>query len=120
MERDITEAEFLDMLQCGQRRFHKICVEAGNFHGFDFSNITINECIFSVDFSGSNFENSTLMNSNLKTCDFSNCVFKDAVLVGNSLDGAEFKGAIIDRITFSENTFHSITITEYHLADMIV
>jgi hypothetical protein len=52
MARDITEAEFLDMLQCGQRHFHKICVEAGIFHGFDFSNITIDECIFSVVFSG--------------------------------------------------------------------
>lgn len=120
MERDVTEAEFLDMLQNGHRHFHKICVEAGTYHEFDFSNLIFDECLFSVDFAGSNFENSTLMNSNFKACDFSNCVFKGAVLLGNSLDGAQFKGVIIEGITFLENTYHSIILTERHLIDMII
>ncbi|WP_169089352.1 pentapeptide repeat-containing protein [Paenibacillus sp. PL91] len=76
MERDVTKDEFLDMIQNGQRYFHKICVEVGIYHGVDFSRITFDECFFSVDFAGSNFENSTLMNSNFKTCDFSNCILK--------------------------------------------
>jgi uncharacterized protein YjbI with pentapeptide repeats len=119
MERDVTESEFIEMLQNGQRHFHKICVEAGIYHRFDFSGMTFDECLFSVDFAGSNFENAKILNSNLKSCDFSNCIFKEAVLVSNSLDGAEFKEAFIEGIAFSENTFHSFTLTERHLADMI-
>lgn len=102
MERDVTKVEFVGMLQNGQRHFHKIYVEAGNFHGFDLSDLTFEECIFAVDFTGSNFKNTRLTKSNFKTCNFSNCVFKDAILVGNSLDGAIFKGAYIEGITFFE------------------
>ncbi|MDQ0917027.1 pentapeptide repeat-containing protein [Paenibacillus sp. V4I5] len=120
MERDITEAEFIDMLQNGQRSFHRIYVEAGAYHGFDFSDLTFEVCLFSVDFSGSKFENTRFINSNLKACDFSNCLFTNAILIGNALDGANFKGAIVNGVTFIENTYHSIVLTEHHLTEMIL
>jgi uncharacterized protein YjbI with pentapeptide repeats len=72
MERDVTEAKFI---QNGQRHIHKICVEAGVYRGFDFSGITFDECLISIDFAGSHFKNAKILNSNLKAFDFSNCIF---------------------------------------------
>ncbi|MFC3801983.1 pentapeptide repeat-containing protein [Cohnella sp. GCM10012308] len=120
MDSYVTETEFINMLKEGQRVFNRICVEQGAFKGFDLSGLTFEECLFSVDFSDSKFENTKFTNSNLKTCIFTDCILNKAVFVGNSLEGADFSGAKVEGITFKDNTFHSIMLTESHLAEMIL
>lgn len=120
MDRDITEAKFITMLERGQRVFNRICVEEGALKGVDLSGLTFEECLLSVDFSDSKFENTRFINSNLKTCTFTDCNLNRAVFVGNSLDGTDFSGAKVEGITFKDNTFHAIMLTQSHLAEMIL
>ncbi|MFD2331662.1 pentapeptide repeat-containing protein [Cohnella sp. GCM10020058] len=120
MDKDVTETEFIKMLQKGQRVFNRICVEQGALKGFDISGLTFWECLFSVDFSDSQFKNTKFINSNLKTCIFTDCILNRAVFVGNSFDGTDFSGAKVEGITFKDNTFHAIMLTESHLAEMIL
>ncbi|MFC4104166.1 pentapeptide repeat-containing protein [Paenibacillus xanthanilyticus] len=120
MEREVTEGEFVQLLRQGQRVFNRICIEEGAYRGFDLTNLTFNACILSVDFSGSNFQDTRFIECNLKSCDFSYCNFTRARMQGNALDGAIFKGAHVKGITFSENTYHSVTITESHLSEMLL
>jgi uncharacterized protein YjbI with pentapeptide repeats len=116
----MTESELLDELKNGQKHFHRVCVEQGTFIGYDLSDVTFEESLLSVDFSGSNFNNAKFIDSNLKICNFSNCHFFNAVLDGNLLDGVKFTGAEIRGITFKNNTYHSIVLTHSHLEEMIL
>ncbi|WP_189338170.1 MULTISPECIES: pentapeptide repeat-containing protein [Paenibacillus] len=54
------------------------------------SGLTFEECLFSIDFSGSKFEATRFINSNLKTCIFTNCILNNAIFAGNSLDDTNF------------------------------
>lgn len=119
MDNQVTVEELLEMVNKGQRLFSRICVEDGVLTEFNFSNLSFEECLFSVNFTDANFENTRFINSNLKTCNFSNCNLSNAVFDGNLLDGTEFLGASINEVTFINNTFHSMVLTEAHLAKMI-
>ncbi|WP_420869606.1 pentapeptide repeat-containing protein [Cohnella ginsengisoli] len=114
MDRDVTETEFINMLEKGQRVFNKICVEQGAFKGVDLSGLTFEECLFSVDFSDSKLENTKFINSNLKTCIFTDCILNKAVFVGNYLDGTNFSGAKVEGITFKTIPF-MLTCSRSHI-----
>ncbi|WP_405115704.1 pentapeptide repeat-containing protein [Paenibacillus sp. FSL K6-1217] len=120
MDQDITEMQFIEMLQQGLKVFHRICLEDASLKGWDLSSLTFTECLFSIDFSGSNLESTQFIDCNLKTCFFTNCILTHAVFIGNSLDATDFSGAQLDGITFKDYTYHSIVLTDSHLAEMII
>uniref|UniRef100_UPI00403F085D pentapeptide repeat-containing protein n=1 Tax=Paenibacillus sp. FSL K6-1096 TaxID=2921460 RepID=UPI00403F085D len=112
--------QFIDLLQQGQKVFYKICVEDGSLRERDLSSLTFKECLFSIDFSGSNLESTQFIDCNLKTCLFTKCILTHALFISNSLDTTDFSGAQVNGITFKDNTYHSIVLTESHLAEMII
>jgi uncharacterized protein YjbI with pentapeptide repeats len=119
IENEMSEKQLLDKLQNGNLYFYRIEVNDGSLLNMDLKNVIFDECILSIDFTGSNLTNANFTNSNLKTCSFSGTNLTNAIMVGNLLDATEFKGAIIRGITFKNNTYHSATLNISHLEDMI-
>jgi len=61
---------------------------------------TFENCVFSVDFSKTNFSNSKFISCNLKCCDFSNCDLTNSRFENCSLEETKFNEAVIENITF--------------------
>jgi uncharacterized protein YjbI with pentapeptide repeats len=119
IENELSKKQLLDELQNGKHYFYRIEVEDLALINMDLKNVIFDECILSIDFTGANLTNAKFTNSNLKTCTFSGTNLTNAIMVGNLLDATEFKGAIIQGITFKNNTYHSATLTISHLEDLI-
>lgn len=90
----------LEKYKTGHRYFINLDFAKGEeLTGQILSDITFDNCFFSVDFAQTDFRNAKFINCNLKVCNFSGCDLSDCVFENCSFEETEFVNASIERTT---------------------
>lgn len=117
---ELTLAEFKELLRAGKKHFSNIeVIETGELHDYNLDEIVFEECILTLDFSGSTFRNAKVIHSNIKTCTFANTNLSNAEFVNNSIEHCVFSHATITGITFIQNNRYSSECTLQDLMEMV-
>ena len=120
IETEMTIKTLKDLVRSGTKHFKKVEVtEYGDIHFFNFDEVIFEECILSLDFTGSSFRHAKFMNSNIKASIFNETDLSHSEFINNSIDSCLFKNAQIDGIVFLKNTQYSSENTIEDLKEMV-
>jgi len=120
IETEMTIKTLKDLVRSGTKHLKKVEVtEYGDIHYFNFDDVIFEECILSLDFTGSSFRHAKFMNSNIKASIFNETDLSHSEFINNSIDSCLFKNAQIDGIVFLKNTQYSSENTIEDLKEMV-
>ncbi|MGO4530384.1 pentapeptide repeat-containing protein [Paenibacillus sp. 2TAF8] len=120
IETEMTIKILKDFVRSGRKHFKKVEVtEFGSIHYFNFDEVIFEECILSLDFTGSSFRHAKFVHSNIKASKFGEADLSNSEFINNAIDGCMFKNAHIDGIVFLRNTQHSNENTIEDLKEMV-
>ncbi|WP_434752319.1 pentapeptide repeat-containing protein [Paenibacillus amylolyticus] len=120
IETEMTIETLKDLVGAGTKHFKKVEVtEYGGIHYFNFDEVIFEECILSLDFTGSSFRHAKFIHSNIKASMFDEANLSHSEFIDNSIDACTFKNAQIDGIVFLKNTQYSSENTIEDLKEMV-
>ncbi|MEK4434596.1 pentapeptide repeat-containing protein [Paenibacillus sp. FSL K6-2862] len=120
IETEMTIKTLKDLVSSGEKHFKRVEItEYGKIRNFNFSEVIFEECMLSLDFTGSSFRSAKFINSNIKNSIFSETDLSNSEFFNNSIDACVFRNANIEGIIFLKNTQYSSENTIEDLKEMV-
>ncbi|MEW4429738.1 pentapeptide repeat-containing protein [Paenibacillus pabuli] len=120
IETEMTIKTLKELITSGEKHFKRVEItEYGKIRNFNFSGVIFEECMLSLDFTGSSFRSAKFINSNIKNSIFSETDLSNSEFFNNSIDACVFRNANIEEIIFLKNTQYSSENTIEDLKEMV-
>ena len=119
IEHDMTVDELIAKIDEGVKYFYRIDFCEGEVENRNFDNVVFEECIMSVDFSESTFQNTRFTNSNIKCCIFSKSDLSNMVIENCSVESVVFEKSAMDGVVFNNNHCYGKILNQDDLSQFI-
>jgi uncharacterized protein YjbI with pentapeptide repeats len=114
-----TPEQLLGAYRISQRYFLDIEFEHNeDLNGVLLSGTIFKDCCFNVDFRNANLSYCQFIDCNLKATDFSFANLQSASITGCTIESTCFKGALVDKFVFHDNSAYGHSIGQEDFIDI--